>query len=177
MDQDATWYGGRPWPRRHCVRWGPNSSSPKGAQQPSPVFSTHACLLWPRSSISATAELLLNFCFPPVCPFCQTSWSLVSCPDLGDEQKPIIVLGRPFVKRFALCYRSVVCTSVCDLGVLWPNGWVDQDKTWHRGRPRPRRHCVRWNPSPPPRKKMWTAAPHFSVHVFWPNGWIDQGAT
>jgi len=18
MDQDATWYGGRPWPRRHC---------------------------------------------------------------------------------------------------------------------------------------------------------------
>ena len=22
MDQDATWYAGRPWPRRHCVRWG-----------------------------------------------------------------------------------------------------------------------------------------------------------
>ena len=22
MDQDATWYGGRPPPRRHCVRWG-----------------------------------------------------------------------------------------------------------------------------------------------------------
>jgi len=32
MDQDATWYGGRPRPRPHCVRWGP--SSPKGAQQP-----------------------------------------------------------------------------------------------------------------------------------------------
>jgi len=34
MDQDATWYGGRPRPRPHCVRWGPSSPSPskKGAQ-------------------------------------------------------------------------------------------------------------------------------------------------
>ena len=23
MDQDATWYGGRPPPKRHCVRWVP----------------------------------------------------------------------------------------------------------------------------------------------------------
>ena len=37
MDQDATWYGGRPRPRRHCVRWGP-SSPRKGAQQP-PTFT------------------------------------------------------------------------------------------------------------------------------------------
>jgi len=40
--------------------------------------------------------------------------------------------GRPFVKQFALCYRSVVCLSVlsvCDVGVLWPNGWTDQDET------------------------------------------------
>ena len=48
------------------------------------------------------------------------------------------VFGRPFVKRFALCYRSVVCLcvlSVCNVGVLWPNGWMDQDETWHGGRP------------------------------------------
>jgi len=34
-----------------------------------------------------------------------------------------LVFGRPFVKRFALCYRTVVCTvlSVCKVGVLWPN--------------------------------------------------------
>jgi len=36
MDQDATWYGGRPRPRRHCARWGP--SSPKKGH--SPHFST-----------------------------------------------------------------------------------------------------------------------------------------
>jgi len=33
--------------------------------------------------------------------------------------------------------------SVCNVGVLWPNGWMDQDATWHGGRPRPRRRCVR----------------------------------
>jgi len=43
-------------------------------------------------------------------------------------------------KRFTLCYQIVVCLSVCpvcDIGVLWPNGWMDQYETWHAGRPRP----------------------------------------
>jgi len=38
------------------------------------------------------------------------------------------VFGRPFLKRFALCYRTVVVLSVlpvCDIGVLWQNGWMD----------------------------------------------------
>jgi len=86
----------------------------------------------------------------------------------------ISVFGRPFVKWFALCYRTVVCLvcpvmsvclSVCDVGVLWPNGWMDQDETWHGGRPpfrpycirwsrrRPRRHCVRWGPNSPAPKR------------------------
>jgi len=40
MDQDATWYGGRPWLRRLCVRWGPRSPSPKwgGAPNFRPMF-------------------------------------------------------------------------------------------------------------------------------------------
>ena len=29
---------------------------------------------------------------------------------------------------------------------------MDQDTTWYRGRPRPMRHCVRWDPAPPPKK-------------------------
>jgi len=40
MDQDATWYGGRPCPRRHCVRWGPSPSTQKGAE--SRQFSAQA---------------------------------------------------------------------------------------------------------------------------------------
>jgi len=38
MDQDATWYEGRPRPRPHCVTWGPSSPSQKGH---SPYFSAH----------------------------------------------------------------------------------------------------------------------------------------
>ena len=43
--------------------------------------------------------------------------------------------------------------------LLWPNGWMDQDATCYGGRPRPRRHCVRWGFSPPTRKSG--TAPHF----------------
>jgi len=50
----------------------------------------------------------------------------------------LAVFGRPFVKRFALYYRTVVCLScfclcvlsVFDVGVLWPSEWMDQDATW-----------------------------------------------
>ena len=58
MDQDATWSGCRPRPRRCCVRWQPRSPSPlkKGGTAPPPILG--ACLLWPRSPISAAAELL-----------------------------------------------------------------------------------------------------------------------
>ena len=47
MDQDATWYGSRPQPRRLCVRWRPRSILPKkGAGLPSPIFVP--LLLWPN---------------------------------------------------------------------------------------------------------------------------------
>jgi len=91
--------------------------------------------------------------------------------------------GRPFVKRFALYAigpLSVcpVCRSVSNVGVLWPNGWMDQDATWHGGGPRPRWRCVRWGPSsPPPPRKRDTAAPRlFGPCLLWPNGWMDQDA-
>jgi len=44
-----------------------------------------------------------------------------------------------------------VCLScpVCNVGVLWPNDWMDQNETWHAGRPRPWPHCVRWGLSFP----------------------------
>jgi len=56
MDYDDTWYGGRPRPKRLCVRWEPSSPSQKGGFRPLPIFGP--CLLWPRSRISATAELV-----------------------------------------------------------------------------------------------------------------------
>ena len=55
MDQDATWYGGRPWPRLHCVRWGP--SCPRKGHRSPPPFGP--CLLWPNGRQS---QLILSTC-------------------------------------------------------------------------------------------------------------------
>jgi len=63
--------------------------------------------------------------------------------------------------------------SACDVGVSWPNGSMDQNETWHRGRPRPRPHCVRWGPSSPTKRGT---APNFPPCLLWPNGWIYQDA-
>jgi len=36
--------------------------------------------------------------------------------------------------------------------LLRPNGCLDQDATWYGDKLRPKQHCVRWGPSPPPQK-------------------------
>jgi len=63
--------------------------------------------------------------------------------------------------RFAClsCPVHLSVLSVCNVGVLWPNGWTDQDETWHAGRPQPWPHYVRWGPSSP------SPEPPFSAHV------------
>ena len=44
LNQDVTWYGARPRPRRLCVRWGPRYPSPRGGAVPlPPIFDP--CLL------------------------------------------------------------------------------------------------------------------------------------
>jgi len=47
IDQDATWYGGRPRSTRHCVRCGPGTPR-KGAHPPPPNF-------WPMSNCGQLA--------------------------------------------------------------------------------------------------------------------------
>ena len=90
---------------------------------------TFLCVLW------ATGCILSCVCF------------------LGDRSKTV----RPMPSdRCPVCLH--VC-PVCDVGVLWPNGWMDQDKTWHAGRPQPQPHCVSWHPSSPPQKKRGGSPP------------------
>ena len=96
----------------------------------------------------------------------------ILCGPFAKEQGSFF--GWPFVKSLALCYRTVVCLycPVCDVGVLWPNGWTDQDETWqwHPGRPRLWPHCVRWEPMAPPQRGT---APNFqpiSVAAKWLHG-------
>ena len=87
------------------------------------------------------------------------------------------IFGRPFVKRISVCYRTVVLSvlPVCNVGVLWPNGWMDQDETWHAGRPRPWPHCVSWGPSSP--SPIGAQPPIFGPYLLRPNGCMDQDAT
>jgi len=61
MDEDATWYGSRPWPRPHCIRRGPSSSA-KGAQHP--LFSAHVYCGHGRPSqplLSSCSAILSNY--------------------------------------------------------------------------------------------------------------------
>jgi len=61
------------------------------------------------------------------------------------------------------CPVCLSCPSACDVRALWPNGWTDQDETWHEGRPQPWPHCVRWGPSSP--SLMGHTAPQFSARI------------
>ena len=76
------------------------------------------------------------------------------------------IFGRPFVKQFARC-------PVCDAGVLWPHGCMDQDTTWYGGRPRPWPHCVRWGST----ALKGVQPPIFGPCLLWPNGWMDEDDT
>jgi len=49
--------------------------------------------------------------------------------------------------------------------LLWPNGWMHQGATWYRGRPQPRRLCVRRGLSYPIKKGTPTPT-QFLAHVY-----------
>jgi len=67
---------------------------------------------------------------------------------------------------------SCPALSVCDLGVLRPNGSMDQDKTWPAGRPQPWPRCV--DPAPIP-KRGTAPSPIFGPYLLWPMaGWIKM---
>ena len=53
----------------------------------------------------------------------------------------IVLVGSPYAVRplsvfLSVCLSVFSVLSVYDVVVLWPNGWMDQDDTWHAGRPR-----------------------------------------
>jgi len=70
-----------------------------------------------------------------------------------------------------LCLSRPVCLFVCNVGVLWPNSWMDQAETWYRGKPRPRPHCFRWDRALPERGTTPTFPPTYSGQTA---GWIKM---
>ena len=89
-----------------------------------------------------------------------------------------IIFGRPFVKRFALCYRSVVC-SVCLSVTLVYCGQMAEWIKMPLGtevRLSPAHTVLDGDPAPPP-KKRGHSPPIFGPCLLRPNSWIEQDAT
>jgi len=81
MDWDANSYGGRPWPSRRCVRWGPRSP-----QRGTPPVMAHA--LWPNGCMNHDATWYGGR--PRTRPHCVTCGC--SCP-LKRAQHPPPIFG------------------------------------------------------------------------------------
>jgi len=110
-----------------------NPASPKnGAQQPQ--FAAHVCCGQTAGCIKM--PLGMEVCLSP--------GHIVLDGDPGS-----LIKGHSSPTIFGPC-------------LLWPNGWMDQDATWYRGRPRPWRHCVRRGPSPVAKGAQ---PPKFSAHA------------
>ena len=140
MYQDATWYGGRPRPRSHCVRWDP---------APFPKKGTSAPTFWPMSIVSKRLD--------------GSGCHLVRTTEVGLVLGHIVLDGDPATLSQKKEARQPPIFGPC---LLWPNGWMDQDGTWHRGGPWSRLHCARLGPSSPPPKKRAEPPPQFSAHFY-----------
>ena len=146
MDQDATWYNGRPWPRRRCVRWGqaaPSRPARKGHSAPSlfgPLCSgtvAHFSCSWALVRTGHLRKFKKRWL---------TKWLTWCSSSFCKEQvKSAVRLGGPACPRispssFSLWYlscfwatvcktvrpmlsdRCLSCLSVSNFGVLRPNG-------------------------------------------------------
>ena len=165
MDQDATWYGGRPLPKRHYVRWRPSSPLEKGGTVP-PIFGP--CLLWPNGCMDEDETSHAGR--PRPRQHC-VRWGPSTAPNFRSMS---IVAKWLDASRCHLVRRSgsahppppekkrhspkILCPCL-----LWQNGWMDQDDTSYGGRPMLRPHCVKWRPS----SILQGAQPpsRFSAHV------------
>jgi len=119
----TTLHAGRPRPWPHCVRWGPSSPSPKGAE-PHPQFFAHICCC----QMAAGIKMPLGM-------------------EVGLGPGDFVLDGDP-----APLTQKGAELPIFGPCLLWPNGWMDQDDSWHGGRPQPRRLYVRWGPTPLPKR-------------------------
>jgi len=80
---------------------------------------------------------------------------------VGLDPSDIVLDGDPAPPPQKGAGQSPPIFSPC---LLCPNGWMDQDATWYGGRPRSKRHYVRWGPSSPSPKRGQSS--QFSAHVY-----------
>ena len=107
----------------------------------------HACTCLPVELCLQTVDVIINMrCFTvpimlSVNSLCSgprhftVTWSFlphaVNCGMFCFWHCQSVVFGRPFVKQFVYAIGPLSCLSVCtvspvcNVGVLWPNGWMD----------------------------------------------------
>jgi len=187
MNQDATWYGGRPQPRRLCVRWGLSPLSKKGAEPP--IFGPR--LLWPNGCVDQDDTwyrgrprptrhcVRWGPCSPALKGHSPQFLANARCGQTtGWTKMPLgmeVVLGPgdfvfdgdPASSRKRHTHTHPIF-SPC---LLWPNGGMDEDATGYGSRPRPRPYCIRWGPSSPQKGHN---SPLFSTHVYCGHGRQSQ---
>jgi len=78
------------------------------------------------------------------------------------------VLGRPFVKRFALCYQTVVSLSITLVYCGQTVGWIKMKLGMQVGLG-PGHIVLDGYPAPPP-PKGHSSPPFFGPYLLWPNG-------
>ena len=141
MDQDETCHAGRPRPWPHCIRLGPATLPQRGTVPP--IFGPYLLrpmAAWIKMSIGMEPGLGLGDFVLDGDP--------APLPQKGSDPATLPQKGSGAPQNFGPC-------------LLWPNGWMDEAGTCHGGRPQLRRRCVRWRPSPPPRKGGGAPLPNF----------------
>ena len=76
--------------------------------------------------------------------------------------------------RCLSCLSVCLSCPVCNVGLLWPNGWTDQYETWHAGRPLSGHIALGGDQAPPPKGG---GPPIFGPYLLWSHGWMAQDAT
>ena len=103
---------------------------------------------------------------PPIfghCPLWSNGWTKI----------PLVYGGRPRLRRLFVqwgpSYLQKGHTHITPFFCPWllrPNGWMDENTTWHGSRPRHRSHCIRRGPSCP--RKGHSSPPSFRPCILWP---------
>jgi len=122
MDQDTTWYRGRPQPSDIVLDGDPAPPSPKGAQPHPPNF-------WPMSVVAKWLDGLRE---------------MPLSMEVGLGPGDFVLDEDPSPPKNGTAHPTQFSARL-----LWPNSWMDQDATWYGRRPGPRRCFVRWGPSSP----------------------------
>jgi len=142
MDQHGTLHGGGPWSKPHCASWGTQLPSSKKGTCPPSKFSAHF--------------------------YCRQAAGCIKMPlgmEVGLSPGDFVLDGDPASPPLKCTFPQFSANVRCGQ----TSGWTKMALGTDRGRPRPRRLCVRWRPNYPQNKEHTHYHPVFGPCLLWPN--------